>query len=259
MSEPTKETKFHFVRVRANDEPSFYDQQADIRCILPVLGKLVCDDLQAVHREDTRWVADIAYLRNCLDVFAIRIDEDNTPLVEQMQEFIQAISKVDTQVFAQFASGVFITLSVVYGAMQRRDVKIDGKDQRKMLSVATLLDVVRFLPKNLVQQIFDTLAETGDLLHEAVVSVTNDSVVDMVRDDDSLVCKFNRLKEHAALFINADGDTSWNGLAKACEDMYNAMPQDASLHDKVALALAYPTYNIPVQCEIPADDIERQD
>jgi len=258
MSDKPKETKFHFIRVRANNEPSFYDQQADIRCILPVLGKLVCDDLEAVHKGDSQWHNDISYLRNCLDVFAIRIDEDNTPLVEQMQEFIQAISKVNPQVFAQFSSGVFIMMSVVYGAMQRRDVKIDGKDQRKMLSVATLLDVMRFLPKNLVGQIFDTLEETGDLLHEAVVSVTNASVVDMVRDGD-VVGTFDRLKEHAAMFINAEGDTSWNGLANACEEMFNAIPPDANLHDKVALALAYPTYKLPTQCEMPADDAERQD
>ena len=106
-------TKLHIFRVRARGEADFYDPQTDIRKLLPYIGIMVIEDLKVAYKDDPRAQFDLSYLWNCLNVFRIRVSEDNTPLTEQMLRFVEAINQVTPEILHQFTTSVFVMLTVV--------------------------------------------------------------------------------------------------------------------------------------------------
>ena len=259
MSEEKQEgTIFHFTRIKTGADVEFYDIQADIRCILPAAARQVCDDLLFAHKNDPEWRYQMSFLSNCIKVFTIRVSEDRTPLVQQMDAFIEAISTLPRPVFAQFASGLFIVLMSTYAAFQRRDVKFDAKSERTALTTASFCDVIRLLPQELKNAVEKALENT-EALREPCVSVSDLSIAEIVDDNGKKLGELDHLKERANMFINVEGDISWEGLAKACDRMFCSVPDDTPLQDKVSLALAYPVYTLPTECEIPNNDAEGKD
>jgi hypothetical protein len=253
---PVSDTTLHFVRIRSKNEESFYDQQADIRCILPEAAKTVCDDLLTIHAGDPKWTHDLAYLKNCIEVFRIRVCEDPTQLIDQVPAFLRAIEKVDPLVFAQFSSGLFLMESMIYALFMRRDVKVDGEGEYRMLTTGSLVDLLRFIPENIRIPVIDTLRDHKGV-RETVISVSQASCADLI-GPTGFIERLEHLKERAGRFINATGDTSWEGLASACDEMFMSA-SDANVLDKAALALAYPVYEHSTQCEMTPDDIARKD
>lgn len=246
------ETRIHFARQRVRGEADFYDAQADMRTVFPAAALMVIDDMKFLYKEDDEATKALSYLRNCVNVFRIRVGEDPTPLEELVDGFVKAIAKVPPRIFAQFVSGVFVMQSVVYGMFQRRDSQVDGPGHYQMLTTARLEDILRLIPHDLSDKIRETLRSQG-AFKEAVVSVDQTSKADVIKEGET-VGFYDHLKERAACFLEADGDTSWEGMAKACDEFFQSEGDKLSVPDKVAVTLAYPTYDFPVQCEMEVDD-----
>ena len=245
-------TKLHVFRVRARGEADFYDPQTDIRKLLPYIGIMTIEDLKVAYKDDPMAQFDLSYLWNCLNVFRIRVSEDPTPLVEQMDRFIQAISQVNPVILNKFAVGVLVMQFVVYAVYQRRDIQIDGPGQANMLATARLADFMQLLEPAFAEYL-KTTAKGSPMFREAIVSVDPTSSAE-VRKDAELVKTFHNLKERARMFLPADGDKSWEALAEACDQAFDVLGDKLTVQDKAALCLAYPDYKYPTQCEFDEDD-----
>lgn len=245
-------TRIHFARQRVRGEADFYDAQADMRTVFPEAALMVIDDMKYLYKEDADATKALSYLQNCVNVFRIRVGEDPTPLEELVDGFMKAVAAVPPRIFAQFASGVFVMQTVVYGMFQRRDSQVDGPGHYQMLTTARLLDLLRLIPKPLADAIHAEL-RANNVFKEAVVSVDQTSKADILKEGE-IVGSYDHLKERASRFLEADGDTSWEGMAKACDEFFQAEGENLAVPDKVALTLAYPTYEFPIQCEMEVDD-----
>lgn len=245
-------TKLHIFRVRSRGEADFFDPQTDIRKLLPYIGLMVVDDMRVAYKDDPVAQYDISYLWNCLNVFRIRISEDPTPLSEQMLKFIEAITEVHSHILHQFTTSVFVMLTVVYAVYQRRDIQIDGPGQAQMLTTARLADFMQMLPKEIAEKLHE-IVKDNPMLQEKIVSVDPTSNAEVAKNGE-VVGVFTNLKERARLFLPADGDQSWEALAEACDQCFNALPENAPVQTKAALCLAYPDYRFPTQCEFDETD-----
>lgn len=245
-------TKLHVFRIRARGEADFYDPQTDIRKLLPYIGLMVTDDMKVAYKDDARAQYDISYLWNCLNVFRIRISEDPTPLAEQMLKFVEAINEVRPDILHQFTTSVFVMFTVVYAVYQRRDIQIDGPGQAQMLATARLADFMQMLPKECAEKLHKCV-QANPALQEKIVSVDQTSNANVAKDG-KVIDTFTNLKERARMFISFDGDGSWEALAEACDQCFQALPDDAPVQTKVALCLAYPDYRFPTQCEFDETD-----
>ena len=254
MSEEQKEprTKLHVFRVRTRGEADFYDPQTDVRKLLPYIGLMVVEDLRKAYEGDQEAQYDLSYLWNCINVFRIRVSEDTTPLTEQMLRFVEAIRQVNPEIMAKFTTSVFIMLTVVYAVYQRRDIMIDGPGQAQMLATARLADFMSLVPSDVAAQIHLQLGK-NEVFKEKIVSVDPRSTA-QVSKDGKIVETWNNLKERARLFIQAEGDLSWEGIAEACDQAFLALAPKLDNQTKAALCLAYPDYKFPTQCEF--DDEE---
>jgi hypothetical protein len=74
--------------------------------------------------------------------------------------------------------------------------------------------------------------------------------------DGKEVATWTNLKERARLFIQAEGDTSWEGIAEACDQAFTALAPKLTNKEKAALCLAYPDYKFTTQCEFDDDGEE---
>lgn len=240
-------TKLHIFRVRARGEADFYDPQTDIRKLLPYIGIMVIEDLKVVYKDDARAQFDLSYLWNCLNVFRIRVSEDNTPLTEQMLRFVEAINQVNPEILHQFTTSVFVMFTVVYAVYQRRDIQIDGPGQAQMLATARLADFMELLPPEFAEKLHKYV-QSNPMFKEQIKSVDPRSSAQVAKDG-KVVDVFHNLKERARLFLPADGDQSWEALAEACDQCFQMLPEDAPVQTKAALCLAYPDYKYPTQCE----------
>ena len=240
-------TKLHIFRVRARGEADFYDPQTDIRKLLPYIGLMVIDDMKVAYKDDPMAQYSISYLWNCLNVFRIRISEDNTPLAEQMLRFVEAINQVPQNIFSRFTTSVFVMLTTVYALYQRRDIQIDGPGQAQMLATARLADFMSMLPQECAEKLHSCV-KANPAFQEKFVSVDQTSNAEVAKDG-KVVDMFTNLKERARLFLPADGDQSWEALAEACDQCFQMLPADAPVQTKAALCLAYPDYKYPTQCE----------
>ena len=245
-------TKLHIFRVRSRGEADFFDPQTDIRKLLPYIGLMVVDDMKVAYKDDPMAQYEISYLWNCLNVFRIRISEDPTPLAEQMLKFVEAINQLRPEMLGEFTTGIFVMLTVVYAVYQRRDIQIDGPGQAQMLATARLADFLQMLPPEIAEKLHKSVKD-NPTFQEKVVSVDSTSNAEVAKNG-KVVDVFTNLKERARLFLSADGDKSWEALAEACDQCFNALPPDAPVQTKASLCLAYPDYRFPTQCEFDETD-----
>ena len=256
MSEEQKEprTKLHVFRVRARGESDFYDPQTDVRKLLPYIGLMVIEDLRKAYGENPEAQYALSYLWNCVNVFRIRVSEDPTPLNDQMLRFIEAISQVPEEILHKFTTSIFIMLTVVYAVYQRRDIMIDGPGQAQMLATARLADFMALMPSD-VRALIHLHLGKDPMFKEQIVSVDPRSTAKVVKDGKE-VATWTNLKERARLFIQAEGDTSWEGIAEACDQAFTALAPELTNKEKAALCLAYPDYKFTTQCEFDDDGEE---
>lgn len=264
MTEPEQpnepKTKLHIFRVRTRGEADFYDPQTDVRKLLPYISLMVVDDMKVAYKDDVLAQYDISYLWNCLNVFRIRVSEDPTPLAEQMLKFVEAINQVRPEILCRFTISVFTMFTVVYALYQRRDIQIDGPGQAQMLATARLADFMGMLPQECAEKLYGCV-KANPAFKEAFVSVDPTSNAEVAKNG-KVVEVFHNLKERARLYLSADGDQSWEALAEACDQCFQALPEDAPVQTKAALCLAYPDYRFPTQCEFDEtdeDNASRQD
>lgn len=254
MTEEQKEprTKLHVFRVRARGEADFYDPQTDVRKLLPYISIMVVEDLKKVYENDAQAQYDLSYLWNCINVFRIRVSEDTTPLTDQMLRFMEAIRQVNPEILHKFTTSIFVMLTVVYAVYQRRDIMVDGPGQAQMLATARLADFMSLVPSDVASSLHRTLKDNA-MFKEQIVSVDPRSTAQVARNGE-IVDTWNNLKERAKLFIQAEGDMSWEGIAEACDQVFVALAPKLDNQSKAALCLAYPDYKYPTQCEFDEED-----
>jgi len=245
--EETK-TKLNFMRVRAKGTTAYYDTQTDIRVLLPALVEITLDVLRETT-DDEKLKQEFVYLTKCFRIFQIKLKEDDKDIITLLNEFHEAICKVSQKALARWTNTQMILLSTVYGFFDRRDSATDGPAIRNMLNTAKLTAMTACLPKDLMEQVAAVYKYRNQVQDEQY-SPQTDGTVKCVQTDEDVILDIKKL---VGAFIDHDGSSSWEDLAKACDDAY--MHTNLTDKQKLAVALAYPTYNNPyLEAEGELDD-----
>lgn len=233
-------TKLHFSRIRKRGDPVFLDPQTDIRKIVPSIMCLAIMNMEeyykSKHQEQDE--ADSLYLHNCIKVFQIRILEDPMALSSQIQEFFDAIVKVQSHVLVTWFSQVVQACMCIYALFCRRDSAADAKELHAILEYTRLLPLEKLLS-----------ASTYALVKKELESSTSLLVQSNIDTSSCVICHetcemMEHLKELACMFMQCSGDQDWNSLAAACDREFSTQSRK-STEQSIALALAYPTYKFP--------------
>lgn len=244
-------SKLHISRVRKRGEPDWFDPQTDVRKIIPTAMMETVDTLLLQCGDGSREEQDLLYLRQCIEIFRIRILEDPAHVSDQIGEFFFAIGKVCPQVRNAWFGGCMTVLMCVYALFCRRDSAVDRDELKNMLEYSRLCAMKDSLSDGTWTKVREELRNRGSLL---VQNKTDSSSCAMCVETGQM---FEGLKEVAARFINASGSQTWTDKAAACDEMFNA-PGERGDMVNLALALAYPDYDHPtldVEMDV-ADDAE---
>ena len=231
-------TKLHISRIRKRGEPDWYDPQTDIRKIVPVVMLEVLDLHLLQYPEDSQEAKDLLYIRNCVEIFRIRILEDEARVSVQVGEFFKAIGCVSTSVRESWLCGCMTVLMSVYALFCRRDSAAEHNELRTIVEYGRLCALKDLLTADTWAIVERELHDRGSLL---VQNRTDPSSAAVCHETGKM---FEGLKELAARFINASGDQSWDAKADACDEQF-LTPGVKSDTVNLALALAYPTYSHP--------------
>ncbi len=245
MSDENKQTKLHFTRVRSKGDSSYFDPQTDIRRTFPTAAKLTLDLLMDTTKDEAL-KKDYEYLAKCYNIFQIRLMEDPTNLALQVAEFESAIRKAQPQTRAVWRETMLSLLNCLYALFTRRDVATDGKAIKNMLNTAMQASILQKLPK-----------KEQEMVYAAFEPVDEDAVTD---PNGKVVCEeteqvLENIKELAGLFISHSGAGDWDSLSQACDAFFRT-PEAEKLSDdqKIAVALAYPSYELPYLTVEKTDD-----
>lgn len=242
-------TKLHFTRVRSKGDSTFYDPQTDIRAIYPTAAKITLDCLMEVTK-DEKLRKDYEYLAKCYAVYQIRLMEDPTNLIQQVAEFERAIRKVPPKVLVVWQEMMLCLLNSLYALFTRRDVHTDGKAVKGMLTTAVEAAMLQKLPKDQQEAIYHAFCDAGLTYEEEAVIDPNGKVV--CEETEQVL---ENIKELAGIFISHSGKGDWNSLAAACDAFFGSKDADKLTNEqKIAVALAYPTYETPYLTVEQTDD-----
>lgn len=233
-------TTLHFTRIRAVDEPTFFDAQADFRGVLPAVARLTMMFLEDSLGEEHPRYKDITYLHQCFNIFGIRIMEDPQPLEHQVSEFFNAIRKCDKESLFIWMSGFMRLLFSLYGLFCRRDVKASTEEFRGMLEYARFMQYEQVLGKELYEQVKDRLKQK-DVFKEPQNKVTESGKIYCTETEEYL----HGVQNLARLFMSVEGDKSWESMAEACDAYFSTPGRKSSDQQKIVAALAYPDYKHP--------------
>lgn len=230
-----EQKKLHFLRLRKKDsaEP-FCDPFSDIKVVvqqafkeLPILYREICDDPQKVD-----------YLKAYLKVFVTRLEEDPTPLVQQLDDFYLAMADKFTKaelLFFERMLGVYILHA--FALYQRRDGAVDAKERGAFRSVSAALAMKQQLSKETFEKVMEEVKGAKEVLNKFESSVT--AVDALCVEDEAKTVK--NIKDLVAW--DMEPGASWNEVAEAC-NTYVSKAEDVS--DKtIAASLAYPDYKSP--------------
>jgi uncharacterized protein YabE (DUF348 family) len=113
-----------------------------------------------------------------------------------------------------------------------------------MLNNATVDTFLSVLPEETVKQIRKIYEERGILVRMQEV-ISPRSIVKVLETDELIT---EHVKELARQIIKAGPNSNWNSLAEACDKAFKELSDVDDIHadsKKIALALAYPTYDNP--------------
>lgn len=233
-------TVLHFTRVRAKGDSSFYDPQADIRAIFPTAAKMTLDLLMETTKNEAA-KKDFEYLAKCYHIYQIRLTEDPTNMVQQIIEFNNAINKVRPVIRGIWQQALLCLLNSLYALFTRRDVRTDGKAIKAMLNTAQEATILQQLPKSQQEVVYAALQEADAIPEEEPVTDPNGKIV--CEETEHVI---DNVKDLAQIFIAHQGDGSWNSLAAACDEFFNSKDAESLTDEqKIAVALAYPSYDTP--------------
>lgn len=239
------EDKLHFIRLREKGDDSFYDPASDFRTLLPNMVRLVTDQLAAVYEQlDDEIYNGLVYLSACCDVFRIKVSEDATPVADSVAEFVQAIQKVKPEIRFLWYRGLMTMCMATWALFTRRDTKADRVALSNLLNNATVDTFLSVLPEETVKQIRKVYEERGILVRMQEV-ISPKSIIKVAETDELIT---DHVKELARQIIKAGPNSNWNSLAEACDKAFNELADVSDVQadsKKIALALAYPTYDNP--------------
>ena len=229
-------TKLHFTRIRAKGEPVFFDPQTDIRQLLPAVAKSAVLSLQDQYPDDEELQHDLYYIHNCICICQIRLAEDTTPVDEQVAAFLAAIDKCRPAAVYAWKSRVFTMMLMLFALFVRSDAKVDKDQLSTMVSMIQLVPLSKLVAPEIYKKVRDDLTERLPAKLNATCYPQGCKIVceetgEQIRGAKALI----------RLFVSASGDTSWEGLARACDEAFST-PGIKSDAQSIALALAYPDY-----------------
>lgn len=139
-------TKLHFTRIRAKEEPVFFDPATDIRRLFPAVAKVTFLTLVDTFTKDEEMVKDFLYLHKCFCIMQIRLAEDKKPCAEQIIEFFDAIHKVKNKKNLFLWLNTMTTLLItLYGLFYRRDTKTDKAALKAMIGTGQLTSLGNYI------------------------------------------------------------------------------------------------------------------
>lgn len=231
------QTKLHFTRVRAKEEPMFFDPATDIRRLLPAVAKATLMCLQDTYEDNKTLLEDFVYLHKCFCIMQIRLAEDAMPCADQMTAFFEAINKVPKSHLFMWLQTMNVLMLTVYGMFYRRDAKADKEALKCFMDTAQFVGLRQHLSTESVRSMSEDLRRAGRLDASAETFDTNGSAV---CDETGQVIE--NIKDLAGIFIAHSGGGTWRDLAEACDKEFSngAVNDDRAM---IALGLAYPDYN----------------
>lgn len=243
------ETKLHFLRQRAKGDSLFYDPQADIRLRIP---ELISDLISVYHDKyagDERRRADVEYLANCFAVFKTRVLEDRSPISGQLDEFSDAVGKIQSGIVDLFMYDLSKACIVLYALLMRRDSGADENYSKSVSRVAVLRWLSDVLSGDTLNAVRRELKErdfpTYRMLRNQWLGADSFSVDAVCLEKPDFCIK--DIKEKAIHWLDCSGDSDWNSLSAACDAFFaDQNPAAESMEASVSLALAYPNYENPV-------------
>lgn len=227
--------KLHIVRVRSKGDGTFYDPQADFRGIVPNIAAFALGYLED-SAEDPEAKRAYKHLYRSFRIFQLRLLEDSTPLVEQLKLYEAAVNDVPQQYREAWRDAFVTVLLSLYALLMRRDQPMRGRDFKDLVNAAGMLSLQKRLSPEHYRQVCAWLGEEGV---DATAPVCDESVAVCAETGE----RFTRLREIAAALVNADGAETWEEMADLCDKQFDA--EGLSDNDRIALALAYPTYKHP--------------
>lgn len=229
-------TKLHFTRIRAKGEPTFFDPQTDIRQLLPAVAKSAVLSLQDQYPDDEELQHDLNYIHNCICIFQIRLAEDTTPVDEQVSAFLAAIDKCRPAAVYTWKNRVFTMLLMLFALFVRRDAKVDKDQLSAMINMIQLVPLSKLIDPELYRKVRADLTDRMPAkLHDTCYPQGCNIVCEETGE------QLKGAKDLIRMFVSASGDTSWEGLARACDEAFST-PGIKSDAQSIALALAYPDY-----------------
>jgi hypothetical protein len=228
-------TELHWVRVRHKDSnEAFVDPMADIKVVVQQAFK------EAPHFFAAQGNTEQAErLRQILKVFVTKLEEDATPVDQILKEFNKVLmtEMKEMAVDAIFAFAMYIISA--FALHMRRDSAADKSDRNTFNSAAALLHLYSTEP--LIKDLLQSSAKLKDV-NDNVYNFKGSPVVNAVCfEQDSKTIK--DIKDIVASSLGATGDQSWEAVAKACDKFVaDSVGTD---EQKLAAALAYPTYDMP--------------
>lgn len=139
-------TKLHFTRIRAKEEPVFFDPATDIRRLFPAVAKVTFLTLVDTFTKDEEMMKDFLYLHKCFCIMQIRLAEDKKPCAEQIIEFFDAIRKVNNKKNLFLWLNTMTTLLItLYGLFYRRDTKTDKAALKAMIGTGQLASLGNYI------------------------------------------------------------------------------------------------------------------
>lgn len=231
-------TKLHISRIRKKGEPDWFDPQTDLRRVFPGIFMEAADALIDMHEDGGALYEDFLYIRACIEVLRIRILEDKTPVSQQIREFFDALSNVNREARDLWLGFTYAMLTCVYALFCRRDSTVDREQLQAMMEYGRLTALKDLLSDGTWEIVKKEIGSRTSLLVQN--RTDRDAFAQCIESGEII----DHIQNIAARFINASGDTSWNGLAKACDDQFST-PSGKSVAESIALGLAYPTYRNP--------------
>lgn len=233
--------KLHFTRIRAEGEKAFFDDQTDIRAILPAITEITLDVLTQIT-DDEQLRKDYDYLTRCFRIFQIKVKEDPTDIVLLINEYFRAIGKVSVKALAQWSTTMYILAMTVNALFERRDAKTDAKDIRKMLNTAKLSALSAALPAELAEKVNECFKHNNEVFDEQY-SPINDGSVKSLEFGTTVITDIKKL---ATLIIGYEGPNDWELLARACDDCFTSeRGKKLSDQELLIIGMAYPSYDNP--------------
>lgn len=233
------EETLHFMRVRSRDMEVFLDPEADIKNIVPTAFAAVVQSFNELGQKEYADKLDAIY-----NIFCMRLDEDSSSLITQINEFADAYDALPQPV-RMFAEALFFRYMLnVFAMFQRRDGAADKADAVRIKNTAAMLMAHSDL--SLVAAQLERLrAKTNNKYDDSVLS---EDLMKLTRCSVSAVSAkqtVHRIKDIAYSLVGGTVYDDWSTLCTKCDRFFRESADTISDDTAVAVALAYPNYDTP--------------